>query len=532
MTRLLKGLLVAALMTALVVPLGCSGPAPVSDTIVFTYLEGQVIGTIDPAKHVDESSLHAVLNLYDPLLFPKISEGSMEPGPHVAESWDISSDGKTYTFYLRDDIQFHNGDFLTAEDVAFTMERNLALKKGFSWLWQGVVEKTEVINEHTVAFHLARPYAPFISTMLQLFIVNKDQVMANVAEGDFGEFGDYGQAYLETEEVGSGPYMKQEWNRGTEFVFTRFDDYWKGWRPGQIHEVHYKIVLEEATKKTMIKSGEADMVDQWMAVESFNELENTAGIIVDKAPSVQLLHFPIHTRKAPTDNIHVRRAICWAFDYETANEMAGGIQAQGPVPIQAWGHNGDVFVFHQDLDKAREELDLSGYEPGEVKLTYVYANSVPVERTIGLLLKSNLEEIGIELEIIGEPWARMTEMAASMEATPHLMGIFDTLKYPHPDSHTYGLYHPSSHGSYRSTAWLNVPEITQKLEAARRAVNLDEQIALYQEVQELIVDEAPSLYISNPFHRIAYRDHVKGYTFVGLLGYDLWFPSLIIEQGN
>jgi len=535
-----RGFLVVLLVLVLTLLVGCGqeevteeeqqGEGTKSEKVVFTYLEGQVIGTIDPAKHVDESSLHAVINLYDPLLFPKIEEGSMEPGPHVARDWEVSPDGKTYTFYLRDDIKFHNGDLLTAEDVKFSMDRNLALKKGFSWLWQGVVKETEVIDEHTVAFHLEQPYAPFLSTLIQLFIVNKDEVLAQKQDGEFGEFGDYGQAYLENNEVGSGPYKMKSWNRGSEFVFEKFEDYWKGWEPGQIDEVHYKIVLEEATKKTMLKSGEADMADQWMSIESFEELEKTPGVVVDKAPSVQLFHLPIHTQKPPTDNIHVRRAIAWAFDYETANEIMGGVQAQGPVPNLAWGHKDDVFVFHRDLDKARQELAESGYKPGEIKLQYVYASSVPVERKIGLLLKSNLEEIGIEVEIIPEPWARMTEMAASKETTPHFMAIYDTLKYPHADSHTYGLYHPDSHGSYRSTAWLDVPEITQTLEAARRAVDPAEQLELYKKVQELVVEQVPSIYVTNPMHRIAYRDYVEGYTFVGLLGYDLWFPSFRINK--
>jgi peptide/nickel transport system substrate-binding protein len=141
----------------------------------FTYLEGQEIPTIDPAKHTDESSLHAVINMYDPLVYPRISEGLMEPGPHVAESWTSSSNGRTFTFKIRRGILFHDGSELTADDVVFSLQRMLALKKGFSWLWLGLLDPGNVraVDRYTVVFQLNEPFAPFVSTLTQLFIVNK-----------------------------------------------------------------------------------------------------------------------------------------------------------------------------------------------------------------------------------------------------------------------------------------------------------------------------------------------------------------------
>ncbi|GAB4568207.1 MAG: ABC transporter substrate-binding protein [Anaerolineae bacterium] len=508
--------------------------APEAQEVVFTYVEGQVISTIDPAKHVDESSLHAVINLYDPFLRPKLEENSMEPGPWVAESWEISEDGLTYTFKIRQGIKFHDGSELTAEDVQFSMERMLALKKGFSWLWQGVLEpgSTEVIDDYTVAFHLNQPYAPFLATLIQLFIVNKDLVMANLQPGDFGEMQDYGQAFLEDNEAGSGPYVKESWDRGSKFVFRRFPDYWKGWEPGQIDKVNYLIVTEEATKKTLLQSGEADMVDQWMTAESYEELAKNPDITVQVDPSVQLFHLPMNTKKAPTDNIHLRKAIIYAFDYETAVKeiIPGSVQAAGPVPVRAWGHAEDVQPYHQDMEEAKKHFEMSGLKPGEVELDFWFPSSVPMERKIGLLLASNLQELGIKLNINPVQWANITEAAANVDTSPHLTGIFDTLKYPHPDSHTYGMYHPSCWGSYRCLSWYDNPEVTALLEKARATIDLEEQIELYKEAQRKIVEDAPSLYIANPAHRIAYRNHVKGYTYVGLLGYDLSFYTLRIEK--
>jgi peptide/nickel transport system substrate-binding protein len=108
--------------------------------------------------------------------------------------------------------------------------------------------------------------------------------------------------------------------------------------------------------------------------------------------------------------------------------------------------------------------------------------------------------------------------------------IFDTLKYPHPDSHTYGMYHPSAWGSYRTISRYNNDEVTKVLEQARATVERDAQLGLYKRSQELVVQDYPSIYVANPLHRIAFRDYVKGYRYVGLLGYDVAFYDFTIDK--
>ena len=200
----LTRILIASLVLAWTGLAAAQGP-PAKD-VSFTYLEGQEVTTIDPAKHTDESALHAVINMYDPLLYPKVGENSMEPGPHVATSWRVTDGGKTYTFQIRKGIKFHDGKELTADDVVFSLQRMLALKKGFSWLWNNVLtaEQVRASGPGTVVFTLNQPYAPFLSTLTQLFIVNRDQVLANKKAGTFGELGDYGEAYLGEKTAGSG----------------------------------------------------------------------------------------------------------------------------------------------------------------------------------------------------------------------------------------------------------------------------------------------------------------------------------------
>ena len=503
----------------------------------FTYIESQEVTVIDPALHTDESSLHAVINMYDPLVYPQVQQGLMEPGEHVAESWEVSEDGTTYTFKIRPGILFHDGSELTAEDVAFSMERLLAVNKGFSWLFSNVLEPEgiRVVDDATVEFTLNAPYAPFVPSLTQLFIVNRDLIMENLEDGEFGEMGDYGQAFLRDNDAGSGPYVPTRYERASILQLERFDDYWRGWSEGQLESVDYRVVEEEATVRTLMNSGQADMIDQWQTPNTYEQLAQNADVHVQEDPSAQLFHVEMNTQRAPLDNLDVRRAIAHAFDYGTALEQIfkGAVQAQGPVPVSAWaayGREPTVEPYTQDMELARQALEASGVDPSGVALTYVYPEGGNVQRQAGLLLQSNLAELGITLELQEVPWARIVEMSASPESTPDMAAIYDTLKYPHPDSHLYGMYHPSALGSYRTISRYEVPEVTELLEEARRETDIEKQLDLYQEAERLIVADYPSIYVANPMHRIAFAEGLEGYTYVGLLGYDVAFYDFLVNE--
>jgi peptide/nickel transport system substrate-binding protein len=523
------------LMIALALSTGRGGPAVAqAPDVAMTYLEGQVVTTIDPAKHADESSHHAVINMYDPLLYPKVAEGSMEPGPHVAASWRISDGSRTYTFQLRKGIKFHDGRELTAEDVVFSLQRMLALKKGFSWLWHGVLtaEQVRATGSHTVVFQLSKPYAPFLATLTQLFIVNKEQVLASKKPGPHGPSGDYGEAYLGDHVAGSGPYLMESWDRATTLVMKAFPGYWRGWKPNQVTRVTYRKVEEEATMRTLLLSGQADMIDQWRLPTTFQQLAKTPGIVVDEKPSAQLHHIQLNTQRPPLTDVRVRKALALAFDYKTATEQIfrGAVAARGPVPVRVYGHAEAVAPYAQDVEQARRELAAAGVKPGQLSFDYYFPTGNEPGRQTGLLLQSNLAAIGVKLNLRETPWAQIVQASASAETNPDIASIFDTLKYPHPDSHTYGMYHPSAWGSFRTISRYRNDEVTKILEQARATAEREPQLELYRRAQELIVKDYPSLFVANPLHRIAYRDHVKGYRYVGLLGYDVAFYDFTIEK--
>lgn len=493
----------------------------------FVYGTTQETATFDPARHRDETETLCVVNTYDPLLYP--TRGG-PPKPWVAESWEVSENGTVWTFHIRKGIKFHSGRELTAEDVAFSMKRALDIGAGFSFLWKGLVKDVEVVDKYTVRFYLTQPFAEFPATLVQLFIVDKEEVLKHKQDGPFGEYGDYGQAWLAEHDAGSGPYRVVEFKKGERIVLQRFDDYWRGWEPGKPDKVIILVVGEQATLVSMLKKGEVDMVEQWLSPDTFEALKKVPGIVVKEDPAAQLFFVSLNNKKPPFDDVNVRRAVSYAVDYDTIVNtiFKGGKQAEGPIPILAPGHC-SVPMYHHDLEKAKELMAKSKYAGQNFTVEYVYVSGVTIEKDVGLILKQNLAPLGINVVLKPEPWSRICELVKSPETTPHMIAIFHTLKYPSPDSHTYLMFHPKAHGTYMSCMWYENPKVTELLDKARTTLDQTKRYELYCEASRIVTEEAAALFLVNPMHRIAYRDYVKGYEYVGILGFDLNFYNIDIS---
>jgi peptide/nickel transport system substrate-binding protein len=335
-------------------------PTPKKE-ITFSYGTIQATATLDPAKHTDETQSLIVMNLYDPVVYP--TKGG-PPTAHLAESWTVSPDGLTYTFKIRKGVKFHDGSELTAEDVAFSIARIIRMGKGFAWLWKDILKPENAVatDPTTVQFKLDAPYAPFLASLTQLFVVNKKLILANKKDGPYGEFGDYGEDFLNKTDAGSGPYMVEAYQPGNQVVFRKFDAYWRGWKPNQIDKAVMRIIGEQATIKLMLQKGELDMAEQWLTPEAFAELKKSPGVVVKEDPSAQLFFLSMNNTKAPLNDVNVRRAISYVFDYETATKeiFGGAAQARVPVPILMPGHNEKTPMYKRDVAKAKDLLAKAG----------------------------------------------------------------------------------------------------------------------------------------------------------------------------
>ncbi|ELZ65359.1 ABC transporter substrate-binding protein [Haloferax sp. Atlit-10N] len=496
----------------------------------FHFVAGQVFGTLDPAEQVDYTQGLAAQNLYDELI--TVDAETLQPTAHIAESWDTEDEGKTWVFTVRDDVTFSDGTPLTADDVAYSLTRMLELQRGYSSFWLDYLDPSNITvrDEQTVAFEFNQAYGPALATFVQFYIVNSTVVQENETDGD------YGNAYLQNNSAGSGAYVLDNWEQGNSIEASAYEDYWKGWSEDSFDTFRSTVITEESTIKTTMQQGEGDMTDQYMGTQAYAEMDSYSNVRVPEVPQLQLFHFPLNCQKAPTDDINVRKAIAYAFDYDSAvnDIIGGGGVAAGPVPREMAGHNGDLVPMEQDLDKAKEFLDKADYsvdEINEIGLEHVVVAGTELQRQMGLLNQAGLSELGIDLEINPLQWARLTDRATSAESTAHMTNIFHTAKMPSPDSHTYLMYHPSSFGSYISQSWYSTDEIAATLEEARQTSDLQSRLETYEEAQALIVEGMPSVYIANPPYRIGINENVEGWQYRGVMSFD-WDVHSMTRSGE
>lgn len=485
---------------------------------------------IDPAVGSDYSSTNALSNMYDTLVFP---DDTGAPQPHLATGWTISDDGRTWTFKLRDDVKFHNGDPLTSADVKFSMDRLLTAGEGFAHLFTGRIAKVETSGPTTVVFRLNNPFGPFPSTLYRLYVVNKKQVLANIKQpGPYKEMGDYGKKWLVTHDAGSGPYELKEFKVEERLVMSLVDNYWQPLDPKCPDEYTMIGTTEAVTVRTLISRGELEITDQWQSTESLKALARIKGIEIASVPQPGAFYFMMHTRKAPTDDIHFRKAMAYAMDYATVIKhlFPDSLPAQGPVPKVLPGHDGTVLQYRRDLDKARAELKKSRYydKLSEYPVEVHWIAEVPDEEKVALLFMSNMAEIGIDVKVVKIPWMSAVEETAAMDTSPNIVTIFDIAHYPEAGSLLQTRYATPSANTWEQNEWLLDKKYDALLEEALTTMDREARFARYAALQQYIVDLCPTLFMFDQVSRFAYRSDrivwpaaqgrnvpVQGYEFLG-----------------
>jgi peptide/nickel transport system substrate-binding protein len=496
-----------------------------SDDDLLVYGNINKPSSIDPHKVSDELEAIIAHNIYDPLLY-YTGDTPAQTKPWLAEEYEVSDDNQAYTFYLRDDATFHNGDDVTAEDVAFSIERLMTMKQGFSYMFEGVLEPdaATVVDETTVDIELSSTYAPFAATLPFLFIANKNQIEENMSSnGEYGEMGDYATAWLEENAAGSGPWVMTERNRQSNLKHEKHDDWWGEFADGNSFErLNIELIPETSTMAGLVREGDVHITDRYLPISIFEQLDQRDDVNVSTETTFTPMYIFMHNQRPPFDDINVRRAMAHAFDYE---ELLNGImngdsaQLQGPLPAAMWGHNDELEMYSKDLDRARELLDESQYSDEEIGFTYVYVTGLNIRENIGLMLQSNLNEIGINMEVTNEPWSRITSLHQNIEESPQMIATNLSFNYADPDNFLYPAWHSSSHGSWQSGSWYANDEVDQLLDEAREVVDQDERASLYQDAQQILNEDLPALWAMNQATRYAIREEVEGFVDNGVTGY-------------
>ena len=485
---------------------------------------------IDPAVGNDFSSSTSIVNIYDSLIFPN-AEGGIDPW--LAESWEVSEDGTQYTFNLRQGVLFHDGSELLAGDVVYSYNRFKEIGEGFAYLIADA--EVEAVDDYTVQFTLAQPSGLFLPSLIRLYIVNEDLVRANYGDEDtYGENADYGKDWLLTNDAGSGPYLVSEFPLAEFLQMERFDDWWnaENFAANAPQEVRFIATTETATVRALMEDGELEITDQWQTIEALEALDNMDGVTVSAFTTMTSFYYMMNNTLPPLDDVHCRRAVAYAFDYEqaVALEWPGTQQMVGPVPQTVGGHNPDVTVFSRDLDAAQEELAQCAYGDsiGDYPIDVVWIAEVPAEEKWALLFQANMAEIGIDVNVISNPWLSVVENTSAQETSPHIVTIYVSTDLPEAGLMLQQRYHSSTANTWQQNEWLLDEELDAAIEAALNTVDQEERFAQYAELQAQIADLAPSLYLYDQQQKHAVADYVEWNPEANspVMGYHIYAPFI------
>jgi peptide/nickel transport system substrate-binding protein len=486
---------------------------------------------IDPAVGNDYSSSTSLVNLYDTLVFPNAQAGL---DPWLAESWDVSDDGLTYTFHLRQGVKFHDGSELLASDVVYSYNRLHDIGEGFAYLITGV-EEVSAPDDYTVVFKLEQPSGLFVPSLVRLYVLNEDLVRQNTkSEGPYGGEGDYGKDWLLTHDAGSGPYQVVEFPLEEYLLMDRFDGWWNAatFSANAPQQMRFIATTETATVRSLMSNRELEISDQWQTVEALQALDAIDGIDITAFPTMTSFYYMLDTRKPPLDDVHCRRAISWAFDYDqaVALEWPGTEQMVGPVPHTVGGWDPNVTVYHRDLDKAQEELAQCQYSAdiANQPVQVVWIAEVPAEEKFALLFQANMADIGVPVEVVSQPWLSVVENMSAQDTSPHVVTIYVTTDLPEAGLMLQQRYTSSTANTWQQNEWLLDPELDAQIEDALATVDQQERFAKYGQLEAKIVDLAPSLFLYDQVQKHAVQNYVdwKPEENSTVMGYQIFGPSI------
>ncbi len=482
---------------------------------VVTMATGQIFRSIDPAKVTDYTDYMGVVNLYDGLTTVE-PDGSIVP--ELAESWEVSPDAKEVTYKIRADAKFSDGSPVEASDVVYSVERLLKINQGPATMLAGVLTPGSVtaVDAKTVKFTLAKNFAPFLAVVPAIFILNEEAVKPHLGEDD-------GQAWLATNAAGAGPFTLKLFDRGTAMTVVRNKDYYKGFPENPIDEVRWVVQADESSVRSMAASGELTMTGPFQSPDTYKALEDM-GYKIESRQTTSTLYLKLNSKIAPTDDVHIRKAIALATDYATIRDVIfPGNKLTTPLPDTfKQFHADDIPEPTFDLEAAKAEVAKSKYAGQPIPITLGYLTGIKYQEEISLLMPANLEQIGFPVKQEANPWNRVTELATKVETTPAASQIFYSATYPSPDSMFYSQYHSKSAGTWASMEWLSDPEVDRLIDEARGTGDTAKQVELYKELQHKLVDMQSDVFLLTQVSKHALNKCLQGLSIIPMrsFGYD------------
>lgn len=485
------------------------------DTLIQAWAIDDII-TLDPAEVFEFTASELLGNSYQPLIGYDVNDVSKIEGV-VAESWEISEDGKTISFKVREGLTFASGNPVTAEDVVFSLTRAVKLDKSpafiltqFGFSAENVDEKIRQTGDYSFDFEMDNAYAPtlvlYCLTATVAMVVDKDLVMQHEVDGDLG------YNWLKTNYAGSGAFTIREWRANEVVVMERNDNY-SGPAPTLVRNI-YRHIPEPSAQRLLLEQGDIDIARD-PGPEEIAALSQNPDIRIEQGVKGSIYYLGLNQKNEYLSNPKVIEALKYLVDYQT---LADTIMKGRVMVHQAFLPRGFLGALEEtpyslDVEKAKALLAEAGYPDG-FTVTMDTRNTADIT-ALGEAIQQTFAQAGITLELIpGDGGQTLTKYRARNHDI-YIGQWGPDYQDPHTNADTFARNPDNSDdAASKPLAWRNawdIPEMTAKADAAVLEPDSARRAEMYLELQREHQATSPFVIMFQEIEVIALRSNVEGF---------------------
>lgn len=473
------------------------------------------IGEMNPHVY-NPSQLFAQSMVYEPLV--SYQDGG-ELKPHLAESWDISDDGKEYTFHLRQDVKFTDGTSFNAEIVKKNFDTILNNVELHSWLgFISKIDRTDIIDENTFKLTLTEPYYP---TIQELAVVRPVRFLG---EAGFPEDGDTSKGVVEP--VGTGPWILEEHKVDEYAIYKRNENYW-GELP-KAEKIKVKIIPDAETRVLAFEKGELDLIygEGVISLDAFKQLESTGDYETSISEPVATRQLVINSTKEQLSDERVRQALHYGFNKEALVEgITSGYEEKADYILPTnlpYTKGNDAKVIDYDVEKAKSLLDEAGWtlpkgkavrekDGQSLEVDLMYDSAESIQKTMAETLQAEWGAIGVKLNIVG---VELTEQIQRFKDNKFDINFFSNYGAPY-DPHTFlNIVLSEGFGFNEAiSAYPNKAELLKQIAEVPKTTDEEKRQQLYSSILTSIQDQGAIIPISYVKKTAIYQKDVTNFTF-------------------
>jgi peptide/nickel transport system substrate-binding protein len=439
-------------------------------------------------KSLDPIVYQLSVDVSEPLLSVD-SEGKLSP--MLAQSWDVSEDGRTWTFHLREGVSFHDGTPFNAEAAKLSLERTFRRSAEYSSIKAFPVESVTAPDEYTLVITTSRPFAPLAGYLTK----DATEILAASSFDSNDEV---------VEPIGTGPFKFDSWVPKESMTGVRFEDYWGS--KAKVEKVVFSNVPEEKTRESMLRAGEVDIIGTISPALAKKLAEDSSFKVYEQEEMGRVRHLLLNVANPPLDDVLVRQAISMAIDRDLiCDSLLEGMDqtASAPFSSNLYWSNDNLETPSYDPEEAIALLEEAGWSDSDndgimdkdgedLKLSLFTYPSRPELPSIAEALKDQLGQVGIDIEITILDDSAVREQAKGGKVDIYLVSV-NTLLNRDPD--TWASYF-TTESYYYDCMNYSPDDVADLIEKGRETMDQEARKEIYDQLQERILKDVPVVYLT------------------------------------